>query len=73
MIRDRMSTLLKELRESPRAEGRERIYTHGEKEWESMERLKRDGIPVQEKTLQELRKIASGLSIDADRHLDIQS
>ena len=31
-IRKHLSTFLEELRESPKADGQERIYTHGEKE-----------------------------------------
>jgi LDH2 family malate/lactate/ureidoglycolate dehydrogenase len=62
-IRQSMSTLLAELRASPRAEGQERIYTHGEKEFESrIEKLK-TGIPVNEKTLTEMRRISNELNI----------
>lgn len=62
-VKSRMSTLLKELRESPKADGRDRIYTHGEIEMESMREKLKSGIPVNEKTLQELKMIGkkSGL------------
>lgn len=63
-IRARMSRLLEEIRQSPKAEGCERIYTHGEKEIESAARLTREGIPVNEKTLGEMRAIASELHIE---------
>lgn len=65
-IRERMSTLLRELRESPKADGHDRIYTHGEKEAESMNDKLKNGIPVNEKTLEELKMIGAyvGLSID---------
>ena len=56
-IKDRMSTLLRELRESDKADGQERIYTHGEKEMMSMEQKLRDGIPVSDKTVDELKMI----------------
>lgn len=56
-IKDRMSTLLRELRESPKADGRDRIYTHGEIEMESMQEKLKTGIPVNEKTLEELKMI----------------
>ena len=65
-IRARMSTLLEELRESPKADGQERIYTHGEKEMENAARLAREGIPVNEKTIREMREIASELGIEAN-------
>ena len=64
-IRARMSTLLQELRDSPKADGQERIYTHGEKELECAARYMKDGIPVNEKTLVEMREIAAELGIEA--------
>lgn len=56
-IKARMSTLLQELRESPKADGCDRIYTHGEKELESMEDKLRNGIPVNDKTVAEMKMI----------------
>ena len=53
-----LSKFLQELRQSPRAEGAERIYIHGEKEFENRERVIRDGIPVNGKTYEEMRMIA---------------
>ena len=58
-IRARMSTLLQELRDSPKAEGHDRIYTHGEKEAENEARIRAEGVPVNVKTLSEMRMIAS--------------
>lgn len=63
-IKERMSTLLRELRESPKADGCDRIYTHGEKELESMEQKLKDGIPVNTKTLEELKMIGKTLGIN---------
>ncbi len=65
-IRGRMSTLLQELRDSEKAEGQTRIYTHGEKEMESMKEKLVTGIPVNEKTLEELKEIGAyvGLSFE---------
>ena len=70
-IREQMSQMLRELRESPLADGCERIYTHGEKELESRERLLATGIPVQERTLAELKLIAERLSIDPSAYLPV--
>lgn len=56
-IKDRMSTLLRELRESPKADGQSRIYTHGEKEVESAREKMVTGIPANEKTIDELKMI----------------
>jgi len=65
-IRARMSILLQELRDSPKADGHRRIYTHGEKEMESQAEKLQNGIPVNDKTCDELKKIGSyvGLSFD---------
>lgn len=57
MIKSRMSELLKELRESPKADGYDRIYTHGEKEYESEKEKLKNGIPANEKTISELKMI----------------
>jgi LDH2 family malate/lactate/ureidoglycolate dehydrogenase len=67
-IKDRMSTLLKELRESPKAEGHDRIYTHGEKEMESMAEKLQNGIPVSDKTWDELVGIAQAVGLDIDSY-----
>ncbi len=66
-IRERMSTLLEELRESEPADGQSRIYTHGEKEMESMAEKQKNGIPVNEKTLEQLKRIGeyAGVSFAA--------
>lgn len=63
-IRARMSTLLQELRDSPKADGVERIYTHGEKEFESAKEKLETGIPVNERTFSEILAIARRRGID---------
>lgn len=63
-IRARMSQLLQELRDSPKAAGQTRIYTHGEKEFESEERLRTAGIPVNDKTLQELVQMGHEMGLN---------
>ena len=63
-IRSRLSTLLQELRDSAKAEGCERIWTHGEPEMESMREKLVHGIPAGEKTVEELIGIGSELGLD---------
>ena len=53
-----LSRYLQELRDSEKAEGRCRIYTHGEKEFEAACSVLDRGIPVNEKTYEEMRQIA---------------
>lgn len=63
-IRRSLSRYLQELRDSDKADGESRIYTHGEKERESMREKLISGIPVNEKTLGEMRGIAASRSVD---------
>ena len=53
-----LSKLLAELRASDKADGEERIYTHGEKEWESAAHVRAEGVRLNEKTLAEMKMIA---------------
>lgn len=41
-----MDALLGELKNAPKAAGRDRIYIHGEKEFEKVERSRRYGVPI---------------------------
>ena len=56
-IKNNLSKFLQELRDSKKAEGHTRIYTHGEKEAETMAQRLNGQIPLNEKTLLEMRKI----------------
>lgn len=58
-LEDHLSVFLQQLRDSDKAEGCQRIYTHGEKEFESRQRVLAEGIPVNEKTYGEMEMIAA--------------
>jgi LDH2 family malate/lactate/ureidoglycolate dehydrogenase len=58
-----MDDLIRRLKEAPKAEGAERIYIHGEKEFEAAELMTRQGIPLNPKVAEELRAIANQLGI----------
>lgn len=60
-IRKEFSTYLAKLRASEKAEGAERIYTHGEKEYEMRTLRREKGIPVNDKTIGELKEIAASI------------
>ena len=64
-IRAQMSRYLRMLRDSEKLPGEKRIYTPGEKAFESMVRRREAGIPVEEKTLAELCWIAQELGIES--------
>ena len=68
-IKKHFSAFLQELRESPKAEGQQRIYTHGEKEVEAYSRMLKEGIPVNENTIKEMRTICNEYGIDMDSYL----
>ena len=64
-IRAQMSRYLDMLRSSEKLPGESRIYTPGEKAFESMQRRRKAGIPVEEKTLAELQQIAAELGVES--------
>ena len=68
-IKEHLSTLLKELRESPKAEGAERIYTHGEKEVFALRDRLENGIDVNINTVAEMVDLCNYLDMDAEKYL----
>jgi len=67
-IKKHLSTYLEELREPPKAEGKERIYTHGEKEIAAIADRKANGIPVNDNTMVEVLDLCSYLHIDFSKY-----
>lgn len=63
-IREHLSTFLEELRQSPKAEGAERIYTHGEKEVFAIADRRANGIPVNVNTVREMIEFAKFVGLD---------
>ena len=57
-IRASCSAFLEDVRHAPPASDGQRVYIHGEKELESAQKIYKNGIPANEKTVDELRKIA---------------
>jgi LDH2 family malate/lactate/ureidoglycolate dehydrogenase len=43
--------------------GAERIYIHGEKEFEQAERFAKEGVPLNAKVVEDLRKIGEQLGM----------
>jgi len=68
-IKNHLSDLLNELRESPKAENSERIYTHGEKEhFASIARMK-SGIEVDVNTVTEMVDLCCTLDMNVEEYL----
>jgi LDH2 family malate/lactate/ureidoglycolate dehydrogenase len=53
-----MDDLLQSLKDSPKAEGQDRIYVAGEPEWECEQRRRREGIPLAPGLVAQLRAVA---------------
>ena len=58
-----MDRLIRMIKTSPRAEGHERIFIHGEKEFEIADERRRNGIPLHEKVVTNMRNIADELGV----------
>lgn len=58
-----MDDIIQILRSSAKAEGQERIFIHGEKEFEMAEERMREGIPLHPKVVTDLREIGEELGI----------
>ena len=63
-IKKHFEVYLEELRQSPKADGQPRIYTHGEKEMEAIKKVQAEGIPVNENTVKEMIEMANYLGMD---------
>lgn len=63
-IKAALSIFLQELRDSPKADGKSRIYTHGEKEVAAVEERMKNGIPADENTMKELLDVCEYLKMD---------
>ena len=67
-IKAHFSHYLQELREAPKAEGQDRIYTHGEKEVAAVEKRMQDGIPVNDNTMVEVWDMCQYLGMDFSKY-----
>ncbi|MBQ4037012.1 MAG: Ldh family oxidoreductase [Clostridia bacterium] len=68
-IKQHLSAYLEELRNSPKAEGQDRIYTHGEKEIAAMADRMKNGININKNTVAEMRDLAQFLGMDVVAYL----
>ncbi len=68
-IKEHLSVFLKELREAPKAEGAERIYTHGEKEIEAYKNRMENGIDVNINTVREMVDFCAFAGLDVKEYL----
>jgi L-2-hydroxycarboxylate dehydrogenase (NAD+) len=65
-FRATMDDIIQRIKASPKAEGKQRIYIHGEKEFEAAEERMVRGIPLPPKVATDLKAIAEELRIGYD-------
>jgi L-2-hydroxycarboxylate dehydrogenase (NAD+) len=59
-----MGDLIRSIKNSAKANGQERIFIHGEKEFEIAEERMREGIPLHPKVVADLRSLAEELEVE---------
>lgn len=62
-FRQDMDELIRILKKAPKARGADRIYIHGEKEYEEAEKNTKHGISLNSKVVQDLRNIAKQVGV----------
>jgi len=55
--------LLQALKNSPKAEGQDRIYVAGEPEWECDQRRRREGIPIAPGLATQLQELSAEVAV----------
>lgn len=68
-MKERFSVFLQELRDAPKAEGAERIYTHGEQEILAYADRMKNGIDVNINTVAEMKDLCDYLGMDSVAYL----
>lgn len=58
-----MDALLQALKDSPKAEGQDRIYVAGEPEWECEQERRRNGIPLAPGLVSQLREVSAQVDV----------
>jgi L-2-hydroxycarboxylate dehydrogenase (NAD+) len=61
-----MDDIIRRIKASPKAEGEQRIYIHGEKEFEAAEERMVKGIPLYPTIVADLKAIAEDIGVDYD-------
>lgn len=58
--------MIRDLKESPKAEGQDRIYIHGEIEYETEMERRKNGIPLHPKVVATIQEIGQSLGVEFD-------
>jgi L-2-hydroxycarboxylate dehydrogenase (NAD+) len=65
-FKENMDDVIQRMKNAPKAEGEERIYIHGEKEFEQAEHRRAEGIPLVHKVYDDLQAIAGEVDVEFD-------
>jgi len=65
-FKKRMDDMINRFKTAEKAEGQSRIFVHGEKEHEEHDRRELSGIPLDEKTVENLKGLSNEFSIDLE-------
>ncbi|MEN4042772.1 MAG: Ldh family oxidoreductase [Anaerolineaceae bacterium] len=61
-----MDSYIRELKAAPKAAGQNRIYIHGEKEFERAQRYARQGLPIMAATVEKLIRVGEEVAVPFD-------
>jgi L-2-hydroxycarboxylate dehydrogenase (NAD+) len=61
-----MDRLIQELKDAPKAVGQERIYIHGEKEFERAEKYEKEGVPIMAEVVEALKASGGQVGVPFD-------
>jgi LDH2 family malate/lactate/ureidoglycolate dehydrogenase len=61
-----MDDIIRRLKTTPKAKDADRVYIHGEKEYEEADRRSKEGIPLGPKVEADLKAIAQELGVGYD-------
>jgi uncharacterized oxidoreductase len=64
-FKGQVEAFVRYLKETPPAEGFDQVLYPGEKEYQTEQRLRRDGIPIEDDTWQKISKIAARFDLSA--------
>ena len=64
LFEQRMDHIINTLKNAPKADGENRIYIHGEKQFEIQEERMQKGIPLPDPVREQLKELANNLQID---------
>jgi LDH2 family malate/lactate/ureidoglycolate dehydrogenase len=62
-FKDRMDDMIKSIKNSSKEDGQNRIYIHGEKEWENEKEFRKSGLPLYKKVYENLRELADQVDV----------